>query len=82
MAEKMVRLRSAVHQIYGGRMLKPGDPFPAPVPERTARGLIQMHFAEEDHGTYETTAMTAANTQPLARKRGKGSYKRRDMRAK
>lgn len=45
---KMLRLRSTVRQIYGGRLLLPGDRFPTPVPERTARALIKHHFARED----------------------------------
>lgn len=82
--DRFVRLKSCVRQIYGGRSLKPGDPFPAPVPERTARGLLTNHFAVVDDGVYEDRVMRTANSAPVARKRGrpKGSYNRRDMRAK
>lgn len=57
--EKMLRLRATVRQIYGGRLLLPGDPFPAPVPERVARPLIAHHFASEDHGTYFSRRVVA-----------------------
>lgn len=46
--EKTLRLRSTVRQIYGGRLLMPGDRFPAPVPEQVARKLIKHQFATED----------------------------------
>lgn len=77
--ERLVRLRALVRQIYGGRALKPGDEFPALVPERSARGLIALHFAELDG-----EVMTTENCEPLRRGPGRppGSYSRRDMRAK
>jgi len=76
MADKLVRLKSLVRQIYGGLALMPGDSLP-PVPERTAERLVAMHIAE-----YETQDLVAE--EPVAKKRGrpKGSYNRRDMRAK
>jgi hypothetical protein len=80
MTDKLVRLKASVRQIYGGHLLKPGDPFPDPVPERTARGLIANRFAEED-GDYDTRVMmtdSALVHGPTSR----CHYRRRDMRAK
>ena len=77
MTEKMVRLKAAVRQIYGGRSLKPGDPYPDPVPERVARGLIANHYADVDTD-YQTQVMMAS--EPLVTHR-RGRYKRRDIRS-
>ena len=82
MSEKWVRLKSLVRQIYGGLALKPGDLLPAPVPERTAERLVAMHIAEYDAQADGTEAPTATPTAPKKRGRPKGSYNRRDMRAK
>lgn len=43
----MYRLRAAVRQIVGGRLLLPGDEFPTLLTEQQAVGLIRNHYAEE-----------------------------------
>jgi hypothetical protein len=46
-AGRMYRLRAAVRQIIGGRLLLPGDDFPSLVTEHEARGLLRNHYAVE-----------------------------------
>jgi len=67
--EKTVRLTATVRQIYGLRLLLPGDEFS--VNERVAKALVRMHFAapvaEEEEKPkrrqYQRRDMTAEGTE-------------------